>query len=33
MDDLDYMTRGVKAIWGHIKDFANLRSDHGISAK
>ena len=29
MDDLDYMRRGVTAIWGHIKDFASIRSDHG----
>ena len=26
MEDLDYMTRGAKAIWGHIKDFADIRS-------
>jgi len=25
MEDLDYMTRGVKAIWGHIKDFKQIR--------
>ncbi|MSP55088.1 MAG: radical SAM protein [Myxococcales bacterium] len=29
MDDLDYMRRGVTAIWGHIKDFASIRNDHG----
>ncbi len=32
LDDLDYMRRGVTAIWGHIKDFASIRSDHGTSA-
>lgn len=32
MDDLDYMRRGVTAIWGHIKDFAELRGDHGNAA-
>mgnify|MGYP000869513495 CR=1 FL=1 len=26
LEDLDYMTRGAKAIWGHIKDFAAIRS-------
>lgn len=26
LEDLDYMTRGAKAIWGHIKDFAEIRS-------
>ncbi len=25
LEDLDYMARGVKAIWGHIKDFAAIR--------
>jgi anaerobic magnesium-protoporphyrin IX monomethyl ester cyclase len=25
LEDLDYMTRGAKAIWGHIKDFAEIR--------
>ncbi len=25
-EDLDYMTRGVSAIWGHIKDFAHIRA-------
>ena len=25
LEDLDYMTRGAKAIWGHIKDFADIR--------
>ena len=25
LEDLDYLTRGVKAIWSHIKDFADLR--------
>lgn len=25
-EDLDYMARGAKAIWGHIKDFAKIRS-------
>ena len=29
IDDLDYMRRGVSAIWGHIKDFADIRADHG----
>jgi radical SAM superfamily enzyme YgiQ (UPF0313 family) len=29
IDDLDYMRRGVNAIWGHIKDFADIRADHG----
>ena len=24
-EDLDYMLRGAKAIWGHIKDFAKIR--------
>jgi hypothetical protein len=23
------MRRGVSAIWGHIKDFAEIRADHG----
>lgn len=26
VEDLDYMARGAKAIWGHIKDFAKIRS-------
>jgi len=25
LEDLDYMARGAKAIWGHIKDFAQIR--------
>ena len=25
LEDLDYMARGAKAIWGHIKDFEQLR--------
>ena len=29
MEDLDYMMRGAKAIWGHIKDFAQIRGAHG----
>jgi radical SAM superfamily enzyme YgiQ (UPF0313 family) len=29
LEDLDYMTRGAVAIWGHIKDFAGLRTHHG----
>jgi radical SAM superfamily enzyme YgiQ (UPF0313 family) len=35
VEDLDYMTRGAKAIWGHIKDFAEIRGNHSnlISAK
>lgn len=28
LDDLDYMRRGVTAIWGHIKDFAGIRAEH-----
>jgi radical SAM superfamily enzyme YgiQ (UPF0313 family) len=31
-DDLDYMARGVKAIWGHIKDFAKIRGDEYVEA-
>lgn len=31
LEDLDYMTRGVKAIYGHIKDFASIRRDHGAA--
>ena len=27
IEDLDYMTRGAKAIWGHIKDFAAIRRE------
>lgn len=26
VEDLDYMTRGAAAIWGHIKDFAQIRA-------
>ncbi len=26
LEDLDYLARGVKAIWGHIKDFAGIRT-------
>lgn len=26
LEDLDYMVRGAKAIWGHIKDFAQIRA-------
>jgi radical SAM superfamily enzyme YgiQ (UPF0313 family) len=29
IEDMDYMFRGAKAIFGHIKDFANIRGDHG----
>ena len=25
LEDLDYMKRGAVAIWGHIKDFAQIR--------
>ena len=31
MEDLDYMARGAKAIWGHIKDFADIRADHNAA--
>ena len=27
LEDLDYMTRGAKAIFGHLKDFAHIRGD------
>jgi radical SAM superfamily enzyme YgiQ (UPF0313 family) len=27
MEDLDYMVRGARAIWGHIKDFAQIRRE------
>ena len=27
LEDLDYMARGAKAIWGHIKDFAKIRAE------
>jgi radical SAM superfamily enzyme YgiQ (UPF0313 family) len=27
LEDLDYMSRGAKAIWGHIKDFAAIRRE------
>ncbi|MDP6933617.1 MAG: radical SAM protein [Myxococcota bacterium] len=26
LEDLDYMIRGARAIWGHIKDFAQIRT-------
>ncbi|MCB9797996.1 MAG: radical SAM protein [Alphaproteobacteria bacterium] len=33
-EDLDYMARGAKAIWGHIKDFAKIRGwEAGAAAK
>lgn len=25
LDDLDYLARGTRAIWGHLKDFATIR--------
>ena len=25
LEDLDYMVRGARAIWGHVKDFADIR--------
>ena len=25
VEDLDYMTRGARAIWGHMRDFAKIR--------
>ena len=31
-EDLDYAARGVKAIWGHIKDFAQIRGDEFVEA-
>ena len=27
------MKRGVKAIYGHLKDFAEIRGDHGVTAQ
>lgn len=33
VEDLDYMMRGAKAIWGHIKDFAQIRRVESASAK
>ncbi len=30
-EDLDYMLRGVRAIWGHIKDFAQIRGDDYVA--
>jgi anaerobic magnesium-protoporphyrin IX monomethyl ester cyclase len=33
LEDLDYMTRGAKAIWGHIKDFAKIRTWDGVPAQ
>jgi cAMP phosphodiesterase len=27
LEDLDYAVRGVQAIWGHIKDFAQIRGE------
>ena len=34
LEDLDYMTRGAKAIFGHLKDFAHIRgSDYDAAAK
>jgi hypothetical protein len=32
LEDLDYMTRGARAIWGHLRDFAQIRGDHGAAA-
>ena len=32
-EDLDYMMRGTKAIWGHIKDFAGIRGEFAPAAK
>jgi hypothetical protein len=32
-EDLDYMFRGTKAIWGHIKDFAGIRGEFFPAAK
>ncbi|MCB9759202.1 MAG: radical SAM protein [Alphaproteobacteria bacterium] len=32
-EDLDYMARGAKAIWGHIKDFAKIRPWTSAAAK
>ncbi len=29
LDDLDYMRRGVTAIWGHLRDFASMRGHEG----
>ena len=31
LEDLDYLTRGAKAIWGHIKDFADIRESPGLA--
>lgn len=31
VEDLDYMMRGAKAIWGHIKDFAQIRRTSEIA--
>ena len=33
LEDLDYMARGAKAIWGHLKDFAHLRTDGAPTAR
>ncbi len=32
LEDLDYMARGARAIWGHIKDFAHIRPWGGEAA-
>ena len=32
-EDLDYMARGVKAIYGHLKDFAGIRGEEAYAAK
>jgi hypothetical protein len=26
IEDLDYAARGAKAVWGHMKDFARIRT-------
>jgi anaerobic magnesium-protoporphyrin IX monomethyl ester cyclase len=31
LEDLDYLTRGAKAIWGHIKDFRDIREAPAIA--
>jgi len=33
LEDLDYLTRGARAIWGHIKDFAHMRGEGVVAAK
>lgn len=32
-EDLDYIARGTKAIWGHLKDFAKIRGPEHFAAK